>query len=373
MKFNRVVFFVFAGFASILLTACGAAPLANWPGMTSDGKNVYLANGQFVHTIQVSNGQELTTPTADGPVPLRFPLKADGAISFYGAPALTSDGQMIFGNASTLTNVHTLYSIDPSNGAVKWTFVDAKGVWIAGAAVGTDTVYAAAGDGKVYAIDFKGQKRWEASVSTDALWSSPVTDGKLVYVATLAHDVVALDPATGKQRWKKTLDNAIIGAPAISADGVLYVGTLSGNLYAFNAAEGSQIWLTKLQGGVWSTPVLDDKTLYIGTSDGTAGKFYALNTSDGKPLRNPLDDTGAIVASPLITKDQVIYVTEEGYIRFFDKNGSPSNAPVKIENAKIYTTPLLVGDLILVAPMNAAFPLAAYNQKGVQQWTFIPK
>jgi hypothetical protein len=31
-----------------------------------------------------------------------------------------------------------------------------------------------------------------------------------------------------------------------------------------------------------------------------------------------------------------------------------------------------VGDFILIAPMNAQFTLAAYNQKGVQQWTFVP-
>jgi len=69
----------------------------------------------------------------------------------------------------------------------------------------------------------------------------------------------------------------------------------------------------------------------------------------------------------------VIYVTEEGHINFFDKNGSRSIPSILIENAKIYTTPILVGDLILIAPMNAQFMLAAYNQKGVQQWTFAPK
>ncbi len=371
MKFNRVFFLVFAGLVSVLLSACGAVPAVNWPGMTTDGKNVYLADGQYVYTVQVSDGKELTRSTLDGPAPMRFPHPPDGNISIYGAPALTPDGQMIFGNSSTLTDVRLLYSVDASNGNIKWTFADAKGVWISGATVSADTIYAAAGDGKVYAIDFKGNKRWEAAVSTDALWSSPVTDGKLIYVATLSHHVIALDPATGKQRWGIGLDNAIIGAPLV-VNGMLYVGTLSGNLYAINATEGSQVWLTKLQGGIWSTPVLDGNTLYVGTSDGTAGKFYLVNPADGKLLRNPIEDTGSIVASPLVTNDQVIYVTETGYIKFLDKNGSPSAADVKIENAKLYTTPILVGDLILIAPMHAEFTLAAYNQKGVQQWKFIP-
>lgn len=372
MKFNRVLFFILVALVSTLLTACGAAPLANWPGMTSDGKNVYLADGQFIRIVKVSDGTAVTAQTADGLVPLLFPAKADGNIAFYGAPAITSDGQLVFGNASTLTNVHTLYSIDPATGATKWTFADAASTWLAGPTASGDTVYAANDDGKLYAFDLTGKKRWDAVVSTDALWSSPVSDGKQVYIGTLSHDIIALDLATGKQIWKKTLDTAIIGPPAIGDDGNLYVGTLSGNLYAFNATEGSQLWLAQLQGSIWSTPKLDGTTLYVGTSNGTAGKFYAIDATTGRFLRSPLEETGAIIASPLITKDQVIYVTEDGYIKFLDKKGSPTVAAVKIENAKIYTTPILVGDFILVAPMNAEFALAAYSQKGVQQWKFIP-
>ena len=372
MKFQRILLFVFMGLASLLLTGCGGAPLTNWPGIASDGTNVYLSNGQHVYTVRVKDGQELTTITPDGEVPVRFPIKPDGNMTFYGAPALIPGGQMVVGNASSATNVHDLYSVDPSSSAIKWTFADAKGIWIAGAAVGADAVYAAAGDGKVYAVDFKGQKLWETSVSTDALWSTPITDGKSVYVATLSHHIVALDPATGKQRWTIGLDNAVVGPPAVG-DGKLYVGTLSGNLYAINATEGSQVWLTTLQGSIWSTPTLDGDTLYIGTSNETAGKFYAINTADGKTLYT-LDDSGAIVASPLVTEDQIIYVTEEGYIKFLNKkDGTPSLSSIQIENAKIYTTPILVNDLLLIAPMNAQFILAAYNRNGVQQWAFTPK
>jgi outer membrane protein assembly factor BamB len=371
MKFNRVLFLALAALVSTLLAACGPVPLTNWPGLASDGKNVYLADGQFVYTVQVSDGKEVKVQAADGnSVPLRFPATADGNVSIYGAPALTTDGQMIVGNASAQTNVHHLYSVDPTNDTQKW-FFETPSVWLAGPITHGDAIYAANGNGKVYAFDLKGKKLWEAVVSKDALWTSPVTDGKTVYAATLAHDLVALDAATGNQLWKKTLDNAIIGAPAL-VDGKLYVGTLSGNLYAFDATEGNQLWLAQLQGSIWSTPVLDGTTLYVGTSNETAGKLFAIDATNGKSLRSPLDETGAIIASPLVLKDQIVYVTEDGYINFIDKNGVDSFPAVKIDNAKLYTTPMLVGDLILVAPMHTEFVLAAYNQKGVQQWKFIP-
>lgn len=372
MKFNRVLFLALAALVSTLLTACGGVAVTNWPGLTSDGKNVYLADGQFVYTVQASNGAEVKTQAADGTsVPLRFPAGLDGNISIYGAPALTSDGQLIVGNASAQTNVHSLYSLDSTNDTQKWVF-ETPSVWLAGAVTHEQAIYAANGNGTVYAFDLKGKKLWEAVVSKDALWSSPVTDGKTVYVATMAHNLVALDAATGKQLWQQTLDNAIIGAPAL-VDGKLYLGTLSGNLYAFDATEGNQLWLAKLQGSIWSTPALDGTTLYIGTSNGTAGKFFAVDATNGRFLRNPVDETGSIIASPLVLKDQIVYVTEDGYINFIDKSGADSFAAVKIENAKLYTTPILVGDLILVAPMHhPEFILAAYTQKGVQQWKFTP-
>lgn len=371
MKFKRILFLMFSALACMLLTACGALPLVNWPGVTVDNKYVYLADGQFVYTVQLSDGKEVTVQNAGSTVPLRFPAQADANIAIYSAPALTTDGQMIVGSSSTQTNIHSLYSVDPLTGGKKWS-IETPGVWLPGAFAQDDLIYAPNGDGKLYAFDLKGKKRWESIISKDALWTNPVSDGKTLYIGTLAHDLIALDAETGEQRWQQTLDNAIIGAPALSPDGVLYVGTLSGNLYAFKATDGSQLWLAKLQGSIWSTPALDDTTLYVGTSNGTAGKFFAVDAANGRFLRNPMDETGAIIASPLVLKDQIVYVTEDGFINFIDKKGADLVSPVKIENAKIYTTPILAGDFILVAPMHAEFILAAYSQKGVQQWKFIP-
>ncbi len=61
MKFNRVLFLMLVASLAILLSACGTAPVTNWPGMTADAQNVYLANGAYVYTIQLSDGKEITT------------------------------------------------------------------------------------------------------------------------------------------------------------------------------------------------------------------------------------------------------------------------------------------------------------------------
>jgi outer membrane protein assembly factor BamB len=375
MKFNRLFFFLSAALLSVFLSACGGPPpAANWPGMTSDGKNIYITDVQFIYIVQASNGQAVMIPGPDGVAkPLRFPADSDASVNFYAAPLLTADGQMILGNGmvgNPDAGPRLLYSVDPTAGTPKWTFAESKGVWLGSAVSSGDSIYAASGNGKVYALDLKGKKRWEAAISSHALWSAPVTDGKLVYISTLDHQIIALNAQSGAQAWKTDLETTLIASPIVTADGTLYVGTLSGNLYALKTSDGSKVWQAALDGNIWSTPVVDGDKLYIGTSKGALGKLYALNVADGKTVWTH-DEARAIVASPLVLPDQIIYVTEAGHIQSLNKDNSPK-WQVDIQGAKIYTAPILVGDQIVIAPMQAQFILAAYDQNGLQKWTFAP-
>lgn len=370
MKFNRVFFFVLVASLAVFLTACGAVPANNWPGLASDGTHVYLANGQHVYTILLSDGSEITTQAADGTsIPIRFPLKAESTKSFYAAPAQTSDGLLVIGSAAPSETM--LYKFDPASGDVKWSFSGpAKTPWVAGVLVLGDSVYAPAGDGQLYALNLSdGKQRWVFPASKHSLWTSPITDGKLIYLATLNHDLYALGPDK-KKIWSIKLDNGIIGAPSY-VDGTLFVGTLSGNLYALNAADGRQKWVKMLDGGIWGTPATDGEKVYVGTVKASAGKFYALNAATGEIVWSK-DEEGSIIAGPLVTDDQVIYTTETGRIQSRDKSGAPK-WQATIENAKLYTPPFLAGDVILIAPMNANFLLAAYDLNGAQKWSFIAK
>ena len=374
MKFKRFFLFTLLALLAVFLTACGSAPASSWPGMAADadGTHVYLASGSYVYNVQVKDGSEVTVNTPDSatPVPARFPLKADGGKSFNAAPALTSDGQILIGSGAT--SDHTFYSYDPLTTNVKWTIPTNNSPWMTGALVIKDAVYAPGGDGNLYAYSLTGQQRWVSSISKHSLWSAPVTDaaGKLIYLVTLDHQVVAVNPANGKPAWTVTLDTSILGSPAVAGD-MLVVGTLSGTLYALDQATGSQKWVSTLDGEIWGTPGYDGSNVYIGTVVNKAGKFYAVNASNGQTVWSK-DDDGSITAGPLVTNDQIIYGTELGKIQSVDKTGTPK-WQATIENAHMYTPPLLAGNMVIVAPMNATFLLAAYDLNGAQKWTFVAK
>jgi outer membrane protein assembly factor BamB len=370
MKFNRVFFFApLMALLAFSLSACGTPPATNWPGMSTDGEIVYLADGGHVYNVQVSNGGEVSA-TIDGKVtPLRFPVEANGKMIFYAPPAITPDGILFVGNAAP--SDHFLYSVDAATGNIKWSFETEK-PWLAGVLVLGDAVFAPAGDGNLYAFSLSGKKLWEMPLSEHALWTAPATDGTSIYLATIDHDVYCINPVSGDVVWQVELDNGIIGHPAI-VNNTLYVGTLSGNLYALNAASGSQIWVKTLDGSIWGTPAVDVEAgvIYIGTVYSTAGKAYALNAETGQVIWTA-DEEGSIIAGPLVASGQVIFVTETGRVQARNAETGGTIWQHDFPKNKIYTPPLLAGDVVVVAPMGSQFLLAAYDLDGAQKWTFTP-
>lgn len=366
MKFNRLFLFALLATLTLFLSACGAPPATNWPGMSTDGELIYLSNNSHVYTVQATSGAEATLNAAGKVIPLRFPLEVDAKMAFYAPAALTPEGTLVIGSAAA--GEHALYAFDAATGSIQWSFNNPK-PWLGGALILNDTIYAPSGDGTLYAFSPSGQKRWEKNLSKHALWTTPISDGTYIYLATLDHKLYCINPQTGLIIWEKELDNGMIGAPAI-VDGALYIGTLSGNLYSINAASGASNWVKTLEGNIWGTPGFNEDTLYIGTVFGTAGKFYALEAQTGA-VKWFRDEEGSIVAGPLVTTDQVIYVTEKGRVQSLDKSGAPKWQD-NFDKNKIYTTPLLVQDTIVVAPMGSQFLMVAYDLNGAKKWTFTP-
>lgn len=371
MKQNKFLLLSLFILAAALLGACSpAASVSNWAGILVDGERIYLADGLHIYTLNVADGRLVTLPAPDGgePVALRFPNQADGTnLTFFAPPALTADGQLVFPNSSP--NQHSFYSIDPANGDVNWTFDGSKGTWIAGALATEDGIFAPDGEGVLYALSNTGQVLWSQTLSENGLWSHPVTDGEKLYLSTLDRLVYAIEPQTGEVVWKAELDNLIMAAPVVGADGRLYIGTLSGTLFALDAENGQVAWQQTLDGGIWATPALDADQLYVGTVNGQEGVFYAVNLADGSiAWRN--EEAGSIIGGALALEDQVIYVTEAGLVQSRNKDGGAVwQATI---NGKLYTTPTLAGERILIAPMQGDFLLAAYNLSGAQQWVFTP-
>jgi len=368
MKPNKVIFLLVIALAAVLLSGCasGAALNNSWPGLASDGETAYLASGQFVYAIRLSDGKEVW----------RYPDNGGNSLLFIAQPVIAPDGTVIIGSSGS---DHRLVALDPTSvdattkaPAEKWIFSEAKGSWVAGALVLDDKVYAPNSDGTLYILDLQDGFSTKIALKEvglgGALWAAPSTDGSLVYVSSVDHYLYAIDPETYEFAWPAIdLGGAAPGTPLIGPDGNIYIGSFASEVIKVNPATGAKTILTSTQGWVWGGPVADDQNLYFGDLE---GNLFAVESTSGNLLWTIQPD-GPVVGSPLVLENNIVFVTESGSVYAIDSEGKI--VWQKDVGGQIYTTPVSGAERIIVAPMQAEFSLAFLDANGNQVYTFTPE
>jgi len=352
---KKMTLFILLALGVLTLSACSGQPLANnWPGLAADTEHAYLSAGSFIYAVDLDSGKEVW----------RYPEKADKRL-FYANPVLTADGQLLIGSTGT---EHPFISLDPVTGKEKWTenFTGSKGGWVAPPLVLNDTIYAPNADGFLYVIDMNGKEAADPIKLGGALWSAPSTDGSLLYVTSLDHHFHVINPSEGVSNAPIDLGGAAPSSPVVGSDGV-YVGSFASTVESVKS-NGAHEVIAKTESWIWGSPILDGETLYYADLD---GKIYSLDLASRRQNWDTVQPDGPVVANLLLAGDQIYVATEAGTLVALDRDGNTNWE--KTVGGKIYTTPVLSGDLILVAPYQAEFVLAAYDADGKQAWTFVPE
>ncbi len=355
MNIKRLILIsMLALFGSLFLSACSGVVSTNWHGLAADAERAYLAGGSFVYAVDLKTGKEVW----------KYPAEADSTVTFYAAPILTPDGQLLIGSAGT---TYPFISLDPKTGKEKWTenFTKNTGAWIATPLVFNDTIYAPDTDGFLYSLDMNGKESAAPIELRGALWSAPVTDGKLIYINSLDHYLHIIDPATGANK-SVDLGGAIPSSPAIAADGV-YLGSFDQTVELITS-KGDKKTITKAQDWIWGSPIVDGETLYYADLKGNIVSFDI--AAEKQNWIYPQKDD-SVVASLVVQGNYIYAATESGKLVALDRDGKM--VWEKTPGGKIYTAPVISGELVLVAPYQADFLVVAYDVDGKQVWTFIPE
>ena len=355
MKSKKFLLLLTFVLISIFLSACNSAAYAStsWHGLTNSADTAYLAAGSQVYALDVKSGSENW----------RYPDKANPKITFFATPVLTPDGQLIVPSYD-----HKLYSLNPKTGSENWIFEGSTNRLIGSPLVTQTMIYQPSADGFIYAVDMNGKKVWSQETGGPN-WAQPATDPDCgcIYVASMDHSVYSMDALTGRILWQTPdLDGALVGSPAVSSNGVLFVGTFGSEMLALDSKNGSILWRFKTEDWVWSGPVLANDALYFGD---LSGYFYALNAIDGTSLWR-IQPQNSIVDKPVVLEDKIYLTTEGDSLFIISTNGDVLSS--KVIGGLIYSSPVITGDTILVAPTNFDSLLVAMNMDANQKWTFTP-
>lgn len=368
---RKLIPFILLITAALLLSACagGSGVATSWPGISVDGETVYLAYNQHVYAIDLEDGTE----------DWRYPAEPNNQIAFYAPPTVAPDGQVLAGAYN-----NTLYSLNPEDTVQveevtsvreNWTFTGAGNRLIGGALAHEEGIFVPSADNTLYALDLKGDLRWEFSTE-EPLWARPTTDEACdcIYLPSMDHHIYAVDAETGEQIWKsEDLGGSVVGTPTLSPEGVLYAGSFGSQMAAIDTQDGTILWSTPTSGWVWSGPLLHEGRLYFGDLEGT---FYVLDAATGEVL-NSSQPGSPIPEAPVLGDETVYFTAESGVLYAVDLEGKPVwDKAILGDNgreSKLFTSPVLAGDRILVAPMNIDQVLVALDLDGNRLWGFTPQ
>jgi outer membrane protein assembly factor BamB len=364
---KKLVFIIVILVVTALLSGCAGGPVsgATWPGLAADNTTAFLTDGTFIYAINLADGRELW----------RYPGSRDAKSVFYSTPVFTPDGLVIIGSSGSNYKLVALNPRDlnseTNSPAEAWTFNGAEDHWVAAPLVVDNYLFAPNADGNLYVLDLNDGQSTKRAFKTiplqGRLWAQPVTDGERIFVSSLDHSLFAIDKDTYEVVWHENVAGAIPGAPVLGTDGYLYVGSFASQLERFDPATGTHTSVQKTDGWVWGTPSSVEDNLYFADLD---GRLYSYNVTEARYNWTPVQPDGPITASPLVLGDRILAATESGVVYELNMNGNSKlwSQP----GGKIYTTPVMAGDLILIAPLRADASLYAYDQSGHQAWAFTP-
>ena len=387
--FSRLIILVLF-LATIVLTSCaGAATAANWPGISTDGENLFVAHGSGVFGLEAASQD------------LLWSYRPDNAALFFYAPPSVENGRAIigdFGAAQGLFSPQTVVSIygldvDGSTAQVAWTRNDlAKDRIVAAPLQIEDIAYVATSDNLLLALDADtGDELWRFTAEF-SIWAQPTYHDGTLFVASMDRHIYAIDADDGTEKWAVELNGAMSAQPVINpAENLVYAASYDQEVHALHMDSGDEAWVVKASDWIWSAPVLADGALYFGDS---SGNVFAVNAATGELLwengihrmnvvtgvaqNPPLEITGAIQASPVVQDDVVYFVSlgnsesDEGLLVAMD-TVTGEELWQKTTPAPLFSTPVIIGDVIIVAMQSDVGILQAYElETGDLDWSYVP-
>jgi len=369
-KSNRYFYLWIGILVLIALSGCtGATTVSSWPGGSAADNVGYFSYGTQVIAIDTKNGSLLW----------QYPQKSDPKSQFYAPPEIANN-LLVVGNYT-----NTLFALDRESGFTKWEFSSAKDRYIGSSLIVGDRIFAPNSDKYLYALNLNGDLVWRYK-TLGPNWTKPVSNGKYVFLASLDHflyafkldyrnDELIMDEdgsrtLVSKPEWKLDLSSAIAADPVIK-DNRLFVTTIRGVLYSVDADTGKTIWSSDNGGSIksiWGSPVVIEDTVFFGDE---AGNVYAVSLMDGSPVWIvPFSTGAAIIAGGRETTEGILFVTEEGKVFLIDREKEPK--PVTTIGTPIFSTPVYVGEKIILAPAIKEKLLIAVDLTGKEIWSFAP-
>ncbi len=276
------------------------------------------------------------------------PTRAADALE-WSAP-LAAFGMVLASGIDTAASRASLFAFETATGAALWDFdlPDASGLYPdrGGMALSGDgMLYAATLAGSVLAMDaIRGTRLWEAKVS-GAVYGGVTLSGDLLLVPA-GETVVLLDRSSGALLRTLPAGGRCDTAPAVWGGGVFAAGD-SSEVRAFNLSTGAEVWRAETDGPFDAALLVRDGTLYAATM---AGTVYALETATGHIRWQTSVSSKGIAVSPALSADGglLFAACDDGYLHVVAAHSGNLIRSRRVSSTPLRSSPACSGSTVFV-------------------------
>ena len=277
-----------------------------------NGKVYFSDNKQTLYCLNATTGKLVWKHDFDKNLPYVWAFDY-----YYSSPTILGNDLLIGAKDGFLYNINKL------TGTTKWKF-KTRGIIRSTPAIKHSIVYAGDTDGILYAVDLlSGKEKWQFHTmgyglknedfgyDRRAIISSPVVAGNKVLAGCRDGVLYAVYINGGKEAWRMDHQVSWVISSVAVKDSIVVTGTSDGHfVQAINLETGKEIWKYKTVSLVWSSPVILNNTVYIGSDEGA---LYAFDLHSGKKI-NYYQASGNIFSSPVISDSLLYFGSDNGLL-----------------------------------------------------------
>lgn len=142
------------------------------------------------------------------------------------------------------------------------------------------------------------------------IYSTPVTDGKSLFIGDDVGVMYSLNLRSGKTNWSFDTGMRIVGSPAVS-NGVVVFGSANYNIYGLDAETGKELWHITTQQAVMGAATIHEGIAYIGGGD---GRMFAIDIKTGD-IKWSFDELkNYVLTRPLVYNDKLYFGCWDTYM-----------------------------------------------------------
>ena len=225
-------------------------------------------------------------------------------------------------------------------------------------------VFAGTENGILYAFNRNGKLLWQVNLGRK-IESSPAFDGNYLYIVSHNEKLYAIDIRNGNTKWQKPIYGALLfGARPVVANDNIFLVTAYGRVYSFNK-KGKEIWHRDLDAGVYSTPSVHGKKLYIGTDDRS---LYCLELEKGKTLWKFSTDSRIVTSSPEMENNTVYVGAYSGTFYAVDATEGEQKWVFKA-GTSVMSSPVIYNERVFITSVDGTL-FALDEKSGDLKWKY---